>query len=57
MSRHAGAPAERQPALTLTISRTWVLVVLALLVAAVSLVLAVIPVATATSPVTCTTVR
>jgi hypothetical protein len=59
MSRHAG-PSEGGPAFTLTIGRTWVTVVLAVLVSAVCLVLAVIPVATATAPAVpaaCTTGR
>lgn len=63
MSRHAGAPAPDTapvPAFTLTISRTWLVVVVAVITAVVALVLAVIPVATATAPVqptTCSTGR
>lgn len=53
MTRHAGSPApEQAPAFTLTISRTWVTVVVAVITASVALVLAVIPVAVATAPVT-----
>lgn len=50
MSRHAGPP-DAGPAFTLSISRTWLVVVLAVIGAAVGMVLCVIPVATATAPV------